>query len=173
MSFDELGEALEMEVELRRPGRLRSSAGPFLAEAPIDPGSRETCLLGGHMVVTQALRGVQDLRSANAEVGLHMLDQIGEIARIGLVGADVLGRVDRIEIDAELLVARREAHPIDIRENGELVMPLEVGECFGRIRKRRPRGDRGAEPVVEIDIDARAPNLREPGVDDGEQRRIA
>ena len=104
MSFDELGEALEMEVELWRPGRPDRSAGTLLVEAPVDPGPGETRLLGRHMVVTQALRGVQDLRSANAEVGLHMLDQIGEIPRIGLVRADVLGRVYRIEITPSFLL---------------------------------------------------------------------
>ena len=102
-----------------------------------------------------------------------MLDQIGEIARVGLVGADVLGRVDGIEMYAELLVARREAHAIDIREDDELEVTLEIGKRFGAVRKGRPSGDRGAEPVVEIGIDARAPNFREPGVDDGEQRRVA
>ena len=52
-------------------------------------------------------------------------------------------------------------------------MTLEIGKRFGAVRKGRPSGDRGAEPVVEIGIDARAPTFREPGVDDGEQRRVA
>ena len=77
------------------------------------------------MVVIEALRHVQDRAcgvTAAAEGGNH----VAEIAQVGLVRTDVLGRVDRVECDAQSPVARGEAAAIDIRENDERVELREI-----------------------------------------------
>src|SRR5262245_34074272 len=114
MRLGQFGEALEMEIELWRVRRHDGGAAALLAMTPVDPGASETGALGRDMVVMQALGRMQDLGFANGQVRFEMLEQISEIAGVGLVGADILGRVDGIEGDAELLVAGGEAHAIDI-----------------------------------------------------------
>lgn len=127
MRLGELGQALEMEIDLGRVLWEHGGAAARLAEAPVDPGAREARFLRRHMVVMQALRRVQDIGLADTELGIEMREQEGEVARIRLVGADILGRIDRVEGDAELAVAGGEAGTVDIRQDDELEVALEIG----------------------------------------------
>ncbi len=90
---------------------------------PIDPGGGEACGVGGHVIVEQALRGVQDILPLDAEFR-DVLQQIGEVAWVRLVGTDILGGVDRIERHAEPAVAGGETVAVDIGKNHQLVMRL-------------------------------------------------
>ena len=56
------------------------------------------------MIVKQAFGGMKNIVLANTE-SREMIDHIVEIAPVRLVGADILRRVDGVEIDAKLLVA--------------------------------------------------------------------
>src|SRR4029078_2202075 len=102
-----------MEIDLGRSGHLYGGARTLLAEAPVDPGAGKAGAFGWHMVVVKTLGRMQDLGFANAEIDFEMLEQIVEVAWIGLIGTNILGRVDGIERDTELLVAGGEALAID------------------------------------------------------------
>ncbi len=100
---------VDAHVHLRRHGGAES-----LHSVPsVDPIGGET--EGGRldMVVVQALSGVQYVVLLDATL-LEVLQHVLEVARVGLVGADVLGGVDGVELDAELRVAGGEARSIDV-----------------------------------------------------------
>ena len=66
------------------------------------------------MVVKETLRNVQDVALGMTRP-LQRTDHVTEISEVGLVRADVLGGVHRVEGDAEPLTALRETFAIDIR----------------------------------------------------------
>src|SRR5581483_6554292 len=130
----------EAEVGLRRLGQREGCAGAFFGMAAMDPGGREADLLCRDVVVKEALRRVQDVRFGDAalfELGQH----VGEIPLGRLVRADVLGGVDRVELDLQAPVAVRETQIVDVRQDDQLVVALEVLEGLRRIRKSRPVAD--------------------------------
>ena len=125
MRLDEGGEGFETEVDTHVDGGRHGRAQAFFSRPSVDPARRKprpACL---HMVVKDALGGVQDVGLGDA-LGDQMFDQIGEIARVRLVRADILGGVDPVEFDAEPGVAGPEALPIDVGEDYQLVVPIEV-----------------------------------------------
>jgi hypothetical protein len=106
------------------------------------------------MIVNEALRRVQNFVPVDPEVCLEMLQEIGEIARIRLVGPDVFRRVNRVEGYAELLVAGGETLAIDVREDDQLVVPLEIGQGLGGVGEGRPIRNGSTETVVQLRMDA-------------------
>ena len=98
------------------------------------------------MVVKHALGRVQYVALADAE-GLQLRQHVVEISIRWLVGAYVLGGVDRVERDTELLVAGCEALIVDIRQDHQPVVLLQVGERLRRIGKGRPVAHRA--PIGE------------------------
>ena len=67
-----------------------------------------------------------------------------------LVGADVLGGVDGVELDPELAVGGGDAVAVHVGQNDELVVPLEDAQRVGGVRERRPVRHGGAERLVEV-----------------------
>ncbi len=98
-----------------------------------------------------------------AELFLHGPQREVEVPRVGLVGADVLGRADRVEGNAELLVALGEARAIDIGEDHQLEVLLQIGECGGGIPEGRPVRHRIAEALGLDFAGAGLPFLRQAG----------
>ena len=90
MCLGHLGHALEVEMHLRRLGDFLRRPAPLATEPAVDPGARQAGLRCRHMIMVEALRGVQHLVLRHAEIALQVLQEILEVARIGLIGADVL-----------------------------------------------------------------------------------
>ena len=168
MSVGHPGERGEVEVDLRRLLDRARRAGPARLRPPVDPGGGETEGAGGGAVVEQALRGVQDPALHRPEVALQTLQHVVEVPRVGLVGADVLGGVDRVELHFELLVAGREPGPVDVRQDDQPEAPLEVPERRRGVREGRPVRHRGAERPREGRVRVDAPVAGDRGVDRGE-----
>ncbi len=123
------------------------------------------------MVVEHAFRRVQDLvlfDAAAREVRQHVF----EVARRRLVGADVLGRVDRIERHPELLVAVGEALVVDVGQNDQLVVVLQVRERGRAVGEGGPVAHRPAVGEALVPAGRHAPFLGQAPVDHGEQPRI-
>ena len=121
----EIGRGIDLR---RRPRRTRTA---------IDPDRREAQLRSRHDVVVAALGDVQHLARLDAvrlEVGEHEL----EVALVGLVAADVLGRVYRIEFDAEFTVRSGKSRPAHIGEDHQFVVCFQMTQGIGRIGKGRP-----------------------------------
>src|SRR5258706_5842341 len=87
--------AVEAKVVLRRAGGRHGRAPAFVGVAAVDPGAGQAEPVGRRVVVKQALGGVQDVLLLEAEVLLQTPQHVLEVARAGLVGADVLRGVDR------------------------------------------------------------------------------
>ena len=125
------------------------------------------------MVVVQALRGVQNVGFVDPQVRFQVREQILEV-RVGrLVGPDVLGGVDGVELDAELAVRRGDAVAMHVGQDDECVTPLEDAQGLRGIRERRPVRHRGAEGLVELDARLETEALRDAPVHACEQLRIA
>ncbi|HZK89069.1 MAG TPA: hypothetical protein VFC56_02885 [Stellaceae bacterium] len=114
---------------------------------------------------------MQDVAGPVAAFG-EPVEQIAEITRIGLVGADILGGVDRVEGHPEPLVAGGETGAIDVRQDHQPVEPLEVGKRSRRVRKRRPVADRAAEPLGFRCVRRAAPVFGEAAMHARQQPRI-
>src|SRR5438876_583345 len=98
------------------PTSGRSGKGNCNVEAgaaAVDPGGGDADLLGGPVVVEQALGGVEDVALLHARRG-EAVEHEPEIGEVRLVGADVLGSVDGVEGHAEALVAGRKAFAVDV-----------------------------------------------------------
>ncbi len=124
------------------------------------------------MVVEEALGDVQQLLARDAHL-VDFREQRLEVARVRLVGADVLGGQDRVELNSQPPVAAGEGLPVDVREDDQLVALLQPLQRLRRIGEGRPFRDRGAdlhrEPLGNIDA------VCFPGRDDaaGDDLRIA
>ena len=67
-----------------------------------------------------------------------VVEEVVEVRVGGLVRADVLGGVDRVELDFQSLVAACEPCPVDVGEDDQLVVPLEPAECLGGVGECGP-----------------------------------
>ncbi len=117
---------------------------PVLAVAPVDPDRRQPDRGGRLVVVVQRLRDVEQLVLGDADRA-DRVEQGGEVLRARLVGADVLGGDDEVELDAEPLVARGERRPVDVGEDDQLEALLQPGKSLGRVGEGGPRSDRAPE----------------------------
>ncbi len=90
-----------------------------------------------------------------------MLQGEVKIAQVGLVAADVLGRVNMIEFDAELPVRNSEGRPVDVRQYRESTVALELAQGRRRIVKGRPRADGSSERLRLRVGDRHAPQVAE------------
>ncbi len=93
--------------------------------AAMDPAIGNAVPARRHMIVKQAFGGVKDIALGQAQIA-HMLQQVHEIAVIGLVRADIFGGVDRVELGAERSVAEAEASVIDVGQDDEFVEFLQI-----------------------------------------------
>src|SRR5271154_1592374 len=98
--LDHRDHAVEAEVELRRTASWHGRAPSLVSVATINPCARQSEIVGRSVIMEQTLGGVKDVLLLEPEVLIQAPKHVFEIARIGLVGADVLGRVDRVELDA-------------------------------------------------------------------------
>ena len=96
MRLGHRSEALEAEIGPHLGIGHAGRTVAVLAGAAVNPAGREPDALGRDVVVEQGFGGVQDLLPADPTFG-QVAQQVVEIAWVGLVGADVLGGVDRIE----------------------------------------------------------------------------
>src|SRR5260370_40115674 len=111
--LDESGHAGEFEVGCGVAFREHRGARARAALAAVDPGGLQAHRLRGRDVVVEALGGMQDVVLAETDL-LELAEEVTEVAEIGLVGADVLGRHDLVERDLELLVALGEGGAVDV-----------------------------------------------------------
>ncbi len=114
---------------------------------------------------------MQDLLPGAALLG-EARQHVLEIARVGLVRADVLGGVDRVERDLELLLAVREGGAVDVGQDHQPVVLLEIGERRGGVGKSRPVLDRGAERARRLRIGCEAEPGRKRAMHPRQQVRI-
>ena len=114
------------------------------------PGVGEPEALGRHVIVVQALRGVQDDGAFQAQVRFQMSQQVFEVGVRRLVRADVLGGVDGVELHAELAVRGGDALAVHVGQDDELVAPLEDAQRVGCVGERGPVRHGGAERLVEL-----------------------
>src|SRR5690625_3142910 len=99
-----------MKIEFRTllDDRRRAPASAIPKILAVDPGIRQSGFPRLDVVVKEALCHMQDTLGRGAKILLQMLQHVLEIAWVRLVAADTLGRVDRVEFDAELPVRGRE-----------------------------------------------------------------
>src|ERR1700689_3239531 len=88
---------------------------------------------------------MQDLVLADTQRLIQISKRIVEIADVRLIGADVLRGDDPVELDAEVLVALGEGRSVDVRDDDELVEPLQILQPRGPVVERRPTRDRLTE----------------------------
>src|SRR5699024_7538975 len=125
--------------------RIRSRTPARTIVTTIDPDPRHADSLTWHMVVEERLGNME--KSASLP---DLFDPSGkgiEIRGVRLVGADIFGGDDLIELDTESAIAGGKAVAVDIGEDDELIVLLQPSESFFRIRERRPIGHRGAQRV--------------------------
>ena len=84
MRFGHFCHALESEIIFRHRFRRMCSAKSLLCMTTVNPGRGESCLVCRQMIMKQAFGGVQDLMFLKSRLA-KFLDQIFEVARIGLV----------------------------------------------------------------------------------------
>ena len=120
----------------------------------------------------EALGRVQDALLRDPVVAGEVLEHVPEVARVGLVRADVLGGVDGVELDPEPRVARRESRPVHVREDHEAVVLLEIAQGGGGVGEGGPLSDRIAEGTAELGIGLDPPVGRDRIVDAGEDLGI-
>ena len=94
----------ELEIELRHDARIHRGAKAFFVVPAEDPARGEVHGVRRLVVMEQALSRVEHVVLPEPMIG-EMLDHVFEIALLRLVGADVLGGIDRIELDLQPLVA--------------------------------------------------------------------
>ena len=84
MRFGHFCHALESEVIFRHRFRRMRSAESLLCMTTVNPRRSKSCLVCRGMIMKQAFGGVQDLMFLKTRLA-KFLDQIFEVARIGLV----------------------------------------------------------------------------------------
>ena len=137
------GHRRERRVRVRIGGGVAPAPGPVVAA--VDPDESEAEPLRRHVVVEQALGDVQDPGRRDAVARASRSPQRLEVVRVRLVRADLLGRHDPVELDAEPAVRRGEQVVVAVRQDAEPEARLEPVERSGRVRERRPVADRAAE----------------------------
>src|SRR5262245_18059994 len=98
MGLDQLRHGGEAKFCLRHDVGSYGRTEALLPVAPNDPARLEPTGVGGQVVVIESYGRVKDIDFAEAQT-TQMLAHIVEVPRIRFVGADVLGRVHRIEVD--------------------------------------------------------------------------
>ena len=95
-------------------------------------------------------------------------------ASIGVVhqGTDVLGRVDRVERDAELAVRCGKAFTMHVREDDELVSGFQIAECIGRVAESGPMGDGVSEIRIQLFRALELERFRKEGMHARQNRRV-
>ena len=133
--------------------RRRAAAGPV--PAAVDPDARHPELLGGDVIVEEALRDVQDPLAWDVD----RLEGQLEPARARLVGARLLGGDDPGERVAEPLGARGKEIVVAVGDRGEAVALAELRQRRGGVREGRPVDDRTAEGRGALSryLDCRSP----------------
>lgn len=101
----------------------------------VDPYRWQPCILGGDVVMEQTLRNVQQLRLTML---CNMLQEGLKVSRVRFVTADVLRSEDRIELHTESSIASGKGLTVDIRQDDQLVVPLQVGQRLCRVREGWP-----------------------------------
>src|SRR6516162_403552 len=147
MGFDQFRHAGETKIIMHGGGWWRRCAVAGCTLAPIDPNRPQTDGVCRSVIVKEALGYMHDVALGMTRM-FQRVDHVAEISEVGLIGADILGGVDRVEGDAEPSLALREAFAIDIREDDELVELLQIDERRGRIGKGRPISYGAAESAV-------------------------
>ncbi len=137
MRLGELAHAGEAEIIGRHVARMHRGAETLVGMAAVDPAGLQPDRVGRLVVMEHAFGGVQDHVLPDPALGKPR-QHVFEIAQARLVGADVLRRVDRVEVDAELPVAEAEILVVDVRQDHQLVVLLEIGQRARRVGKRRP-----------------------------------
>ncbi|KAL2277762.1 hypothetical protein FJTKL_15200 [Diaporthe vaccinii] len=162
---------LPLEADLALPYHLlviTPDPLPFLLlPAPRDPTTTKPKRLGGRVVDPQAPRDVQQPLPPgpgfDAELVPRPPEQVLEVCRRGLVAPDLLGRVHGIEGHGGEGPRRGglDVGIVNIRQDDELVVPLERAQRLDRVREGGP----AARPPchrVQVPLGERA--LRQPGV---------
>ena len=83
-----------------------------------------------------------------------------EVGGVGLVGADLLGRHDEVEVDAEVAPRGAEQLVVDVREDPDLVLLGEALELCVRLPERRPVWDARGEETGTRRLEVPAELLR-------------
>ena len=138
----------------------------------VDPGVGEAVGARRHVIVVETLRDVQQVVTAAAQVLADLAYQVLEIGRGRLVGADVLGRVNRVKADAQLAIGGREAAPVDIRQDHQAIASVQAAQGLGRVRERRPATDRAAESPIQRGRRPQAVLLRQRRMHSGQHLRV-
>ena len=94
--------------------------------------------------MVHALAHVQQLFLGDAQ-RRRVLQQDFEVARVGLVGARVLGGDDVIEGDVQACVAAGEGRPVDVRQDDEFEALPQRGQGTVAVAEGRPVSHRRAE----------------------------
>ncbi len=113
MRLDQTGHAAEAEIVFRHFVRVHGRAEAILVVPAKDPAGGEAMRVRRPVVVEHALGRMQDLVLLNPE-RLELRQHVLEIAARRFVGTNVLGGVDRVEVDLQLLVAARKTLVVDI-----------------------------------------------------------
>ena len=94
--------------------------------------------------MVDALRDVQDPRAINRS------QRRVEHAPIRLVGADILGGDDVLEVDAELGGGPLEQRVVDVGHDGEIKLFVQPREGLDRVGKRFPIADARGEGIEGV-----------------------
>jgi len=100
------------------------------------------------VVVEQALRDVENPLTRQSD----SIERGQEIAWIGLVAPDRLGRDDPVEFDAEPAIGDGKQVVIAIGDDAESKCRLEPGKRGDRIGERQPVADRRAKAAAAASL---------------------
>ena len=115
---------------MRHVTGMHGGTEPFVVMPPVDPAILQTVPVGGCMIMEHAFGRVQDVAAADP-ARRELFQHIFEIGGGRLVAADILGRVDTIELDTKSGMTMRKAGVVDIRENDKLIMLFQIGQRLG------------------------------------------
>ena len=101
MRLHEVGHAVVPEVHLRHVAGVHRGVEALICVPTIDPAGCQTVAVGGTVIMDHASCRVQDLFLLDADRP-ELLQHLVEVPVRRLVGASILRRVDRVEIDAEI-----------------------------------------------------------------------
>ena len=89
------------------------------------------------MVVEQALANVKDLGPVIPGCPLGF-EKVDEVLGVWLIRADVLGRVNGIELHSEQILTGRERLPVDVGEDDQSIPFPQPDQSFMRVGEDRP-----------------------------------
>ena len=100
MAACEFTEAGEAEIDARHGAGIHGGSESLAIVAAMNPARRKTDRVGGGVIVEEALRHMQEPALRDTQFP-GVIQQVLEVARVRLVGTDVLRGVDRIEGDTQ------------------------------------------------------------------------